>query len=61
MARKSLVAARDIPAGGELTEELVAVKRPGTGLSPAMRPHLLGRKARSHIPAGDLITLDMML
>ena len=50
---------RKVP--GELTEELVAVKRPGTGLPPAMRPHLLGRKARSHIPAGALITLDMVL
>ena len=37
VARKSLVAARHIPAGSELTQEMLAVKRPGTGLSPAMR------------------------
>ena len=35
VARKSLVAAQDIPAGAVLTEELIGVKRPGTGLSPA--------------------------
>ncbi len=34
VARKSLVAAQDIPAGGALTEELIAIKRPGTGLPP---------------------------
>ena len=61
VARKSLVAAHDIPAGGELTEEMVAVKRPGTGLPPGLLPHLLGRTARRPIPAGALITLDMVL
>src|SRR5207244_849724 len=32
--RKSLVAARDIPAGAIFTAELIEAKRPGTGLSP---------------------------
>ena len=60
VARKSLVAARDIEAGTTLTEELVAVKRPGTGLPPAMRPYLIGRTVRANLPAGTLITLDML-
>ena len=34
IARKSIVAARDIKKGETLTEENLTVKRPGTGLSP---------------------------
>lgn len=60
VARKSLVAAQDIPAGATLTEELVAVKRPGTGIPPSMRSQVIGRSARAIIPAGTLITLEML-
>lgn len=60
VARKSLVAARDIPAGTALSEELIAVKRPGTGLPPAMRPYLVGRAVRVSIPAGALLKLEML-
>ena len=60
VARKSLVAAQDISAGTILTEDLVAIKRPGTGLPPAMRPYLIGRTARVSIPTGALIVLDML-
>ncbi|MCC7449922.1 MAG: N-acetylneuraminate synthase family protein, partial [Anaerolineae bacterium] len=60
VARRSLVAAQDIPAGMALTEAMIAVKRPGTGLPPAMRPYLVGRRARTDIPAGSLFTLDML-
>jgi len=60
VARRSLVAAQDIPAGTVLTESMIAIKRPGTGLPPAMRPYLVGRRARADIPAGSLITLDRL-
>ena len=60
VARRSLVAARDIAAGTVLTEEDLAVKRPGTGLPPAMRPYVIGRTARTAIPAGTLIRLEML-
>ncbi len=60
VARKSLVAAHDIPAGVSLTGAMVTVKRPGTGLPPAMMPYLLGRKTREKITAGTLFSLDMI-
>ncbi|MBI3021808.1 MAG: N-acetylneuraminate synthase [Candidatus Omnitrophica bacterium] len=60
VARKSLVAARDIPAGSLLTETLIVAKRPGTGLPPALLPQLVGRKTVHDIPAGALLTLDMV-
>ncbi len=58
VARKSLVAACDIPAGAVFTEDLIAIKRPGTGLPPAMRSYILSRTARCPIPAGALICLE---
>ena len=60
VARKSLVAAFDIPAGTELTDEMIAIKRPGTGLPPVMRPQLVGRVAVTDIPAGTLFGPEMV-
>lgn len=60
VARKSLVAARAIRAGSQLTEELIDIKRPGTGLPPSMREHLIGREAVTDIPEGAVLTLEMV-
>jgi sialic acid synthase SpsE len=60
VARRSLVAARYIPAGTVLTEELIAILRPGTGIAPAMRPQLLGRRVRRDIESGTLLSIDMI-
>jgi N,N'-diacetyllegionaminate synthase len=59
VARRSLVAAHRIPAGTVVTEDLIAILRPGTGLPPAMRSQLLGQTARRDIEAGALLALDM--
>lgn len=58
VARKSLVAACPIPAGTRLTNDVIAIRRPGTGLPPAMKAHLLDRTATSDIPEGALIRLE---
>ena len=58
--RRSLVAAQDIPAGVELSEDLLCCRRPGTGIPPSMRSHLLGRKTRHAISSGTLLALDMV-
>lgn len=60
MARKSLVAAQDIPAGTALSAELIAIKRPGTGLPPAMLSHLMGRCVRVDVPRDSLFELEML-
>ena len=60
VARKSLVAARDIPGGAQLTEELITSKRPGTGLPPAVRSQLLGRIAKEDISAGTVLTWELL-
>jgi N-acetylneuraminate synthase len=60
VARRSLVAAHDIPEGAAVTADAVTALRPGTGLSPALLPSVLGRRARRRIPAGTLLSLDML-
>lgn len=59
-ARKSLVAARPINAGAQLTEEAIAMKRPGTGLSPTQLNEVVGRRAKADIPEGAILSLDML-
>lgn len=55
VARKSIVAATFIPAGTPLTEQNLAVKRPGTGMNPMAWPHVLGRCASRDYQPDELI------
>jgi len=50
---KSLVAARDIPAGTVVAESDVAVKSPGQGLSPLKMPALIGRRLNRAMAKDD--------
>ena len=59
VARRSLVAAHDIPAGATLKRDMVMMRRPGTGMSPAMLDTLLDRQATRDIAAGTLLDADM--
>jgi N-acetylneuraminate synthase len=60
-ARRSLVTACDIHAGMAMTEKVIAIKRPGTGMPPSMRTSILGRTAKNDIPAGTVLTLEMFV
>ena len=55
VARKSLVAARAIRAGEVLIREAVALKRPGTGISPAELERALGRRVRRNLAPDEVI------
>ena len=55
VARKSLVAARAIRAGEPFSEDNVAVKRPGTGVSPMRWDDVIGRKATRDFAPDELI------
>ena len=55
VARKSIVAARDIKKGELLTEENVTTKRPGNGISPMNWDTVIGTKAVRDFAADDLI------
>lgn len=55
VARKSLVAARPIRAGEPFTQDNLAVKRPGTGVSPMRLNEVLGRVAGRDFQTDELI------
>lgn len=47
--RRSILAVQDLKAGTLLTEEMLCLKRPGTGIAPEFVPVLLGRKLKRDI------------
>jgi N,N'-diacetyllegionaminate synthase len=57
IARKSLIASREIKAGELFTTENITTKRPGTGISPMQWDKVLGRSARRNFLADELIEL----
>ena len=57
VARKSIVAARAIAKGEVLTEENIAVKRPGNGISPMLWDSVIGTKAKRDFIYDELIEL----
>jgi len=59
VARRSIVAAREIRAGTTLTSDAVTFRRPGTGLPPKRVSQLLGLIARVDIARGEFLRLDM--
>ena len=60
VARRSLVAARDIAAGETLDASAIHALRPGGGLPPGQRASLLGRRTRRAVPVGTAFTLEML-
>jgi N-acetylneuraminate synthase/N,N'-diacetyllegionaminate synthase len=59
VARRSIVAARDIKTGTLITSAEIAFKRPGTGLPPRMVDQVVGKTARVDVTAGSLLELEM--
>jgi len=49
-----------IPSGETITADMIAVKRPGLGISPKLREQIVGRKARVDIEADHWITWEMI-
>lgn len=60
IARRSLVAAKDIAAGTVITEDMIAVKRPGFGIPTRHMEIVIGRKAAKDIEEDDILTWDMI-
>lgn len=55
VARKSIVAARDIKRGEVLTEENLTTKRPGSGISPMRWKEVVGTAAKRDFTEDELI------
>jgi sialic acid synthase SpsE len=60
LARRSVIAAVEIPAGTEITAAMLTVKRPGTGVAPKHLGLLVGRTAKVDIPFDEPVTWEMV-
>ena len=58
-ARRSVTSKVAIPRGAEVTREMLTYKRPGTGISPRHLDLVVGRVARTDIPADTTLTWEM--
>jgi N-acetylneuraminate synthase/N,N'-diacetyllegionaminate synthase len=59
VARRSVVAKVDISEGAIITEDMLDVKRPGTGIEPKYIERIIGKRAKINIKKDELITWSM--
>lgn len=57
-ARKSIVAKVDIKRGDVITEDMLTLKRPGTGISPEDISKVIGRRTKRNIKIDSLLQFD---
>jgi N,N'-diacetyllegionaminate synthase len=60
-ARKSVVAARPIPAGRAIVAEDLALRRSSGGLDPTYMTLIIGRKLRHDVDVNSVINLDLLV
>lgn len=58
--RKSLVATQDIPRGASLTEEMVTIKRPGSGIPPRFYSSVIGLCTKKIIVKDEVVTWNKL-
>ena len=56
--KRSIVAATDIPGGTIIGEDMLVMKRPGTGIQPKFIDLIIGRKAVKDIKEDTLLSWD---
>jgi N,N'-diacetyllegionaminate synthase len=59
--RRSIVAKMTIEPGTEITEAMLILKRPGTGISPRDFYKVLGKKPKKRIAQDEILTWDKIL
>ena len=60
LARRSLIATRDLPAGTRLEADMITVKRPGFGIAPKHLEEVIGRELKVDVEEDDILTWDMV-
>jgi N,N'-diacetyllegionaminate synthase len=58
IARRSIVAISDISKGEYFQEENIALRRPGTGLPPSYMNEVIGKKSKTNITKGTIISFS---
>jgi N-acetylneuraminate synthase len=57
-ARRSIVAYGDITKGKIITKDMIAFKRPGTGISPQYYKKIIGKKASRDVKNDEILVWD---
>lgn len=60
LVRKSIFAKVDIPAATVITKDMLATKRPATGIKPRHLDKLVGRKAAVHIKKDEAVLWEKL-
>jgi N,N'-diacetyllegionaminate synthase len=60
VARKSLVAARSLKVDEVIDRSAIAIKRPGTGISPVELDYVLGRRLKRDIAEDEPLSWDLL-
>jgi len=58
LVRKSIIATMDVPKDTVLTEEMLTIKRPGTGIQPKDVNKIIGKKTKSFIRKDQVINFE---
>ena len=60
IARRSVIAKIDTSEGTVITEDMLDVKRPGTGIEPKYFDFIVGMRAKKDIKKSDIVTWKMI-
>jgi N,N'-diacetyllegionaminate synthase len=60
VARRSVAAAQDIPAGAVIEESMLMCRRPATGIAPVDQERVVGSRARVAIAAGSVLQWEQL-
>ncbi len=60
VARRSLVLTRDVKAGERITADMIAIKRPGTGIAPKEFDAVLRKTLTRALPVGSVLTRECL-
>lgn len=60
VARRSVVVTRDLATGTVLTTDMLAIKRPGTGIPPKDWKMTVGKRLKKALAAGSVLTHDVL-
>ena len=61
VGRKSIVAKVDIPKGTKIIQDMLIIKRPGTGIEPRHINMIVGRKTKKDIKSNELISFKKLI
>jgi N,N'-diacetyllegionaminate synthase len=60
VVRKSIIAKQEIMPGTIITEEMLIIKRPGTGIPSKRLDEIVGKKAKQHIQEEEMINFEQL-